>query len=1200
MSLATLENVTGKDKDHIFDVLEDETYPCSATDIRMKLKKSGVILPEYLITRSLRILLSEGKAQLNGRKWSISSSFESKGSSIGYAPRKIELPIDIFKKEPVSPIIGPKSPPEVEVCQNNDSSKILEPFGDPDIDLAKGPWGKFRNIISYYMECVRNEEGASASSFIDEIGKKYFFVNSIANSFPKTGKSWSYVIPMGDHTSDFANQLAKNKDDNIVIFGYPIEAVKIKKDNQPDVRMIRPVFQFVLSFEGFANNSMTLKTLNAQPEISFDWMKYALTTYSEKFHFLSHCGLINQQQPLDEPMGFTSDDSRPNLDELANRLSTFLPKKVIEPLSLNYLSSRELPVNFKNGIYNKAVIMIGTRTKFSQTLLKELEFIRKLDDDTLNKTSLKYLFKNTDSTKVEEKNFNHEGVVADAISMNKEQRESVASLLGNNLSLVTGPPGTGKSQVVMATVANLILQGKSILFSSRNHKAIDSVVERLKDQNGYSIIKRGNSKDASVSDYTFANAITDITSNSSNNEIISGYNRRLDQLNDKLKHRGKYASTLEIIWSLSSKIGDYEEDLAWLRDKKDPLISKLDENNSVLMLPNNTNLKKLIELLNHYKSHHGFYDRLEYFVSFLRIFRLWYSSKRILKGLIPDPDWQSRIESLLKKIPPLNTKNIEDINLDLLGDINKFINCNKEMIPLLKELKGLDDLSELVIEVKKISEEIQKKTEQLISMRSQTFGQAGHVDESNRNKLIQLGKALKEYRSKSFEDKSFKDEMEKRLLDYTPFLLEQFPAWAVTNLSVGRLIPLAPGIFDLSVFDEASQCDIASAIPILFRSKRAAVVGDPNQLKHISKMTAEKDSLTRKKYNLKELDDLIYSYRSTSIYEFFQNTSSVVPHKLKDTYRSTFEIAEYSNNVFYDGILRVATNEEDLITPKGTKPGFHWTDVSGPVVSAGKSGCVSESEVEEIYKLVKSILVDNIFKGTLGVVTPFRQQQKRLHDRIYDSDIPFEKLESAQFVAETAHNFQGDEKDVMIFSLCAGEDMPRGSLYFISQNSHLFNVAVSRARAVMHLVGNKTWAEKCGIKHIEHLARPTIKKNTVTDKGPWYPHESPWEKIFFEELLKKGIKTIPQYPVSGRRLDLALIKSGLFHSKEEGGLKLDIEIDSDGFHRNPDGSRKIDDTWRDIYLMGLGWKVKRFWVYNLKDNMKKCVSEIEEIWREDG
>ena len=116
------------------------------------------------------------------------------------------------------------------------------------------------------MECVRNEEGASASSFIDEIGKKYLFANSISNCFPKTGKSWSYVIPMGDHTADFTEQLAKNKDDNIVIFGYPIEAVQIKKDNEPDVRMIRPVFQFVLR-QSFANNSITLKTLDAQPEI---------------------------------------------------------------------------------------------------------------------------------------------------------------------------------------------------------------------------------------------------------------------------------------------------------------------------------------------------------------------------------------------------------------------------------------------------------------------------------------------------------------------------------------------------------------------------------------------------------------------------------------------------------------------------------------------------------------------------------------------------------------------------------------------------------------------------------------------------------------------------------------------------------------------------------------------------------------------
>jgi very-short-patch-repair endonuclease len=62
-------------------------------------------------------------------------------------------------------------------------------------------------------------------------------------------------------------------------------------------------------------------------------------------------------------------------------------------------------------------------------------------------------------------------------------------------------------------------------------------------------------------------------------------------------------------------------------------------------------------------------------------------------------------------------------------------------------------------------------------------------------------------------------------------------------------------------------------------------------------------------------------------------------------------------------------------------------------------------------------------------------------------------------------------------------------------------------------------------------------------------------------------------------------------------IKIDIEVDSDRYHRNPDGSRKKDDTWRDIQLMGMGWKVMRFWVYNLRDNMEKCVSEIEKAWR---
>ena len=74
-------------------------------------------------------------------------------------------------------------------------------------------------------------------------------------------------------------------------------------------------------------------------------------------------------------------------------------------------------------------------------------------------------------------------------------------------------------------------------------------------------------------------------------------------------------------------------------------------------------------------------------------------------------------------------------------------------------------------------------------------------------------------------------------------------------------------------------------------------------------------------------------------------------------------------------------------------------------------------------------------------------------------------------------------------------------------------------------------------------------------------------------------------------MDLALIN-------KKTGQKIDIEVDSDQWHRNPDGSRKKGDHWRDIYLMGMGWTIMRFWVYNLKENMDKCVTKIEKVWRE--
>jgi very-short-patch-repair endonuclease len=90
--------------------------------------------------------------------------------------------------------------------------------------------------------------------------------------------------------------------------------------------------------------------------------------------------------------------------------------------------------------------------------------------------------------------------------------------------------------------------------------------------------------------------------------------------------------------------------------------------------------------------------------------------------------------------------------------------------------------------------------------------------------------------------------------------------------------------------------------------------------------------------------------------------------------------------------------------------------------------------------------------------------------------------------------------------------------------------------------------------------------------------------------MAKGAQSTPQYPALGRRLDLALVK------KDRTGLKIDIEVDGDRYHRNPDGSRKRDDVWRDIQLQGAGWRVMRFWVYQLREDLDRCVDKILNVW----
>ena len=155
------------------------------------------------------------------------------------------------------------------------------------------------------------------------------------------------------------------------------------------------------------------------------------------------------------------------------------------------------------------------------------------------------------------------------------------------------------------------------------------------------------------------------------------------------------------------------------------------------------------------------------------------------------------------------------------------------------------------------------------------------------------------------------------------------PAWCVTNLSARNSLPLEANLFDLLIIDEASQCDIASALPLLYRSRRAVIIGDSQQLRHIAGIEQRRDQQLQATHGL-TANDQIYAYEQNSLYDLTVTVGAVeAPILLRNHYRSHSQIVSFSNRTWYRDGLRVWTDYSRLKVPPDGALGIRWTDVAG-------------------------------------------------------------------------------------------------------------------------------------------------------------------------------------------------------------------------------------------------------------------------------
>ncbi len=977
--------------DLLLETLRSSSVPISTRDLGVRLRMKRARMPDYEVNRHLRGLLREGQVTYRRGRWATDIATvnqQQRGSTTIIPPPPLRPEVRRLLGWGEAP--GYVQPP-LDEAQQSGVTWTHEPSQTPGI-APSGRWGYFRRLLAYYRQCIMNEEGADASAFNNQLFDQFIYLRGVGPWYPRLGMRWRVSLPLGSYMAPFLQTLDARAVGHALVLGYPLQGIYIRKEGEPDVAIMRPIFFYQVEHT-VSCGALVVEADNPRPDINLGWLEHAFSRNPQRQRsFLSACGFINRWQPNDEMPMTERGEYLPGLDNLAAALKSFLPERVREPLRLESVPDTPLSEPFQTGIYNRAVLMVAKRTKYTQTLLKELSAIEKAPDEELDRTALRYIFAKNDAADNEKGEYPaHEELVADTTLLNAEQRRAVAALLSRNVTVITGPPGTGKSQVVSAAMTNARLRGKSVLFASRNHKAIDAVFFRLTDEAERPLMVRTNSKEDPNLNYTFRQAIREMLAVPRDPSVGEQLARVKEEIASLLEERGQKARYTNLSAEVATELGEMEEKLAYLsRGLPDDMVRFLDGNPQAFPISAVDRLTKAVHTI-----------RLAWIGSvwlrkILEIFHAiriqpWYRVARY--GLCHIPE----IPALPVLGTPSNLKKLNH-NLSVLEKAMEFSRLRLACQPLEMKARELPRSEELAEAVAQLSSRLAEISPRAVSLDLES--RCGLPPGTDREELDGLQAAMHAMQT-GLEDGIIRSETVRVLKKRAPKVLEHFPCWAVTNLSAGSRIPLVPGLFDLAIVDEASQSDIPSAIPILFRAQRAGVVGDPFQLTHCSKLSTAKDTMLLRQVGLARVKDIRFAYTESSLYDLFSRTNGAEPAFLNETYRSVSDIANYSNQTFYSGRLRVATDQERLAVPCGMKPGIHWTEICGTIQSGGGSGCYCSEEVEAVTELVRTILVDNDFRGTLGVVTPFRQQANRLLDAIFEGGVPYDVLTRAKVHVDT-------------------------------------------------------------------------------------------------------------------------------------------------------------------------------------------------------
>ena len=709
------------------------------------------------------------------------------------------------------------------------------------------------------------------------------------------------------------------------------------------------------------------------------------------------------------------------------------------------------------------------------------------------------------------------------------QDRAVHAATKNVLTVVTGPPGTGKSQMIVNAVAAAVVRGESVLLASKNNHAVDVVIERLRRISPAAAIARAGSasrrEELAKTVREAANARRRSSDVWKPSEKWLETKKRVDEVHRHLRNRIQADRELdEARRTLDSALPEL------------PPGAPLDVDPDALAAA----VADAARALGRFGGRLGIFRRRRRHAERLARARDALDRVSALMGGIATEDCLSSVADrpIRTAQPRRDFRPVEEL-AGRLRDVSAVGRAAKAAASRLAELPLPHQLEDRLRDL----------ADDRVAAGRAVF--EAHWKRVVRKKSVDAAADL----AAALDDSRKSGAGAGRARTLIAGTLPAIPIWGVTNLSARTNLPLRQGLFDLVVVDEASQCDIASALPLLVRGKRALIIGDRRQLVHICSLGRARERIIGERCGLTADQLAEFSYRDRSCFDLAAGRAGRSSIFLDRHFRSHPAISGFANEFFYDRRMQLCAAARP---PEGLSA-IQWIRHAGDS-RPGPRGR-SRMNPEEASAVESEVARDLPFLDGLsvGVVTPYRAQVDKIAELLSKRGVGPDQVNVA-----TAHGFQGDERDVIYFSPVVGPSMTERQAAFAA-DPNLVNVALTRARTRLVIVGN---FDACAAydNPLRDLAR-------YVDHLESKMEDNPLRLALGEALLPRGVLAEAGRTVGSDPVDLAII-----------GDRVRLDVECAPFP--PGGSA------RDRRVEAAGWKVLRFDGRQLGHDLDGCVEAI--------